>query len=67
MPGSSCGHTPAEPISCGPIAPSSAAPVIGDPVYGRGGGGEPLMLYARSISSPLYPAPPPLEIIDFLK
>jgi tRNA pseudouridine32 synthase/23S rRNA pseudouridine746 synthase/23S rRNA pseudouridine1911/1915/1917 synthase len=37
-------------------------PVVGDPVYGRGGGGGPLMLYARSISLPLYPARPPLEI-----
>ena len=37
-------------------------PVIGDPVYGNGGSAEPLMLYARSISLPLYPARPPLEI-----
>ena len=37
-------------------------PVIGDPVYGNGGSGEPLMLYARSITLPLYPARPPLEI-----
>jgi tRNA pseudouridine32 synthase/23S rRNA pseudouridine746 synthase/23S rRNA pseudouridine1911/1915/1917 synthase len=37
-------------------------PVVGDPVYGNGGSGEPLMLYARSISLPLYPARAPLEI-----
>jgi tRNA pseudouridine32 synthase/23S rRNA pseudouridine746 synthase/23S rRNA pseudouridine1911/1915/1917 synthase len=37
-------------------------PVIGDPVYGDSGTGKPLMLYARSISLPLYPAWPPLEI-----
>jgi RluA family pseudouridine synthase len=37
-------------------------PVVGDPVYGDRGSGEPLMLYARSISVPLYPARPPLEI-----
>ncbi len=36
--------------------------VVDDPVYGRGGSGEPLMLYARSISLPLYPARPRLEI-----
>jgi RluA family pseudouridine synthase len=38
-------------------------PVVGDPVYGNGESGEALMLYARSISLPLYPARPPLEII----
>ena len=37
-------------------------PVVGDPVYGKGTGREPLMLYARSISLPLYPARPPIEI-----
>ncbi len=37
-------------------------PVVGDPVYGNGGSGEPLMLYARSITLPLYSARPPLEI-----
>jgi RluA family pseudouridine synthase len=36
-------------------------PVVGDPVYGNSGG-EPLMLYARSISLPLYQARPPLQI-----
>src|SRR5689334_13274217 len=36
--------------------------VIGDPVYGNGTGREPLMLYARSISLPLYPARPPVEV-----
>jgi tRNA pseudouridine32 synthase/23S rRNA pseudouridine746 synthase len=36
--------------------------VVGDRVYGNGGSGEPLMLYARSISLPLYRARPPLEI-----
>jgi tRNA pseudouridine32 synthase/23S rRNA pseudouridine746 synthase/23S rRNA pseudouridine1911/1915/1917 synthase len=37
-------------------------PVVGDPVYGNSGSGEPLLLYARSITLPLYPARPPLEI-----
>ena len=37
-------------------------PVVGDRVYGESGSGEPLMLYARSIRLPLYPARPPLEI-----
>ena len=37
-------------------------PVIGDRVYGDGGSAEPLMLYARSISLPLYPPRPPLKI-----
>jgi tRNA pseudouridine32 synthase/23S rRNA pseudouridine746 synthase/23S rRNA pseudouridine1911/1915/1917 synthase len=37
-------------------------PVVGDPVYGHGNSAEPLMLYARSIILPLYPARPPLEI-----
>jgi tRNA pseudouridine32 synthase/23S rRNA pseudouridine746 synthase/23S rRNA pseudouridine1911/1915/1917 synthase len=37
-------------------------PVVGDPIYGNGGSGEPLMLYARSIGLPLYPARLPLEI-----
>ena len=38
-------------------------PVVGDPVYGPGAGGGPLMLYARSIALPLYPARSPLEVI----
>jgi tRNA pseudouridine32 synthase/23S rRNA pseudouridine746 synthase/23S rRNA pseudouridine1911/1915/1917 synthase len=37
-------------------------PVVGDPVYGNSGSGEPLMLCARSISLPLYPARPRLQI-----
>jgi RluA family pseudouridine synthase len=37
-------------------------PVVGDPVYGRNGA-EPLMLYARSITLPLYPARPPISVI----
>ncbi len=37
-------------------------PVVGDPVYGNGGSGGPLMLYAHSISLPLYQARPPVEI-----
>lgn len=38
--------------------------MVGDPVYrhGHGTGGEPLMLYARSIIRPLYPARPPFEV-----
>jgi tRNA pseudouridine32 synthase/23S rRNA pseudouridine746 synthase/23S rRNA pseudouridine1911/1915/1917 synthase len=37
-------------------------PVVSDPVYGERSGGEPLLLYARSIKLPLYPGRPPLEI-----
>ena len=37
-------------------------PVVGDSVYGIGASGEALMRYARSISLPLYPTRPPLEI-----
>jgi tRNA pseudouridine32 synthase/23S rRNA pseudouridine746 synthase/23S rRNA pseudouridine1911/1915/1917 synthase len=37
-------------------------PVVGDPVYGHGAGALPLMLYARSMTLPLYPARPALEI-----
>ena len=37
-------------------------PVVGDPVYGNSESGEPLVLYARSISLPLYPTRPPLQI-----
>jgi tRNA pseudouridine32 synthase / 23S rRNA pseudouridine746 synthase len=37
-------------------------PVVGDPAYGGGASGEPLLLHARSITVPLYPARPPLEI-----
>jgi RluA family pseudouridine synthase len=36
-------------------------PVVGDPVYGHSGNGEPLLLYARSVTLPIYPARPPLE------
>ena len=35
-------------------------PVAGDPVYGQGGG--PLLLHARAISVPLYPARPPIAV-----
>jgi RluA family pseudouridine synthase len=37
-------------------------PVVGDAAYGDAASGEPLLLYARSIELPLYPARPPLEI-----
>jgi RluA family pseudouridine synthase len=37
-------------------------PVVGDRVYGNGASGYPLMLYARSITLPLYPARPAVEI-----
>jgi tRNA pseudouridine32 synthase/23S rRNA pseudouridine746 synthase/23S rRNA pseudouridine1911/1915/1917 synthase len=37
-------------------------PVVGDAVYGRAAPVEMLKLYARSITLPLYPARPPLEI-----
>jgi tRNA pseudouridine32 synthase/23S rRNA pseudouridine746 synthase len=36
-------------------------PVVGDPVYGRAAG-EPLLLHARAIALPLYPARPPIAI-----
>ena len=36
-------------------------PVVGDPVYGKTGG-EPLLLHARAIRLPLYPARPPVDI-----
>ena len=36
-------------------------PVAGDPVYGSAGG-EPLLLHARAISLPLYPARSPIEV-----
>jgi RluA family pseudouridine synthase len=35
-------------------------PVAGDPVYGRGGGR--LLLHARAIAVPLYPAKPPITV-----
>ena len=35
-------------------------PVAGDPVYGASGG--PLLLHARAISLPLYPAKPPVAV-----
>jgi len=38
-------------------------PVVGDTVYGDSASGESLQLYARSITLPLYPGRPPLEII----
>src|ERR1700730_17579935 len=37
-------------------------PVVGDPVYGSSASKEPLQLYARSITLPLYPARPALAI-----
>jgi RluA family pseudouridine synthase len=37
-------------------------PVVGDPSYGKGATGEPMLLHARSIVLPLYPARAPLEI-----
>ena len=39
-----------------------ACPVVGDPVYGREGAEEPLLLHARSIALPLYPGKPPIEV-----
>jgi tRNA pseudouridine32 synthase / 23S rRNA pseudouridine746 synthase len=36
-------------------------PVVGDPVYGPGGGG-PVMLHARAIAVPLYPAKPAITV-----
>jgi tRNA pseudouridine32 synthase/23S rRNA pseudouridine746 synthase/23S rRNA pseudouridine1911/1915/1917 synthase len=38
------------------------SPVVGDPVYGNREAGEGLQLYARSVTAPLYPTRPPLEI-----
>jgi tRNA pseudouridine32 synthase/23S rRNA pseudouridine746 synthase len=37
-------------------------PVVGDPTYGDPHSGEALQLYARSVTLPLYPARPSLEI-----
>jgi tRNA pseudouridine32 synthase/23S rRNA pseudouridine746 synthase/23S rRNA pseudouridine1911/1915/1917 synthase len=37
-------------------------PVAGDPIYGKGGGIGPLLLHARAIALPLYPAKPPIEV-----
>jgi tRNA pseudouridine32 synthase/23S rRNA pseudouridine746 synthase/23S rRNA pseudouridine1911/1915/1917 synthase len=37
-------------------------PVVGDPVYGETPGVEPLLLHARAISLPLYPAKPPIAV-----
>ncbi len=37
-------------------------PVIGDPVYGSPEG-EPLLLHARAITLPLYPARPPIVVV----
>jgi len=37
-------------------------PVVGDPTYGDRQSGEALQLYARSVTLPLYPARPSLEI-----
>jgi tRNA pseudouridine32 synthase/23S rRNA pseudouridine746 synthase/23S rRNA pseudouridine1911/1915/1917 synthase len=37
-------------------------PVIGDPVYGKGATEKPMLLHARGIVLPLYPARAPLEI-----
>jgi tRNA pseudouridine32 synthase / 23S rRNA pseudouridine746 synthase len=37
-------------------------PVVGDPVYGSGRPGEPLLLHARSIRLPLYPNRPPIAV-----
>ena len=38
-------------------------PVVGDLLYGRGGAEEPLLLHARAIAVPLYPAKPPIAVI----
>ncbi|HEV2301287.1 MAG TPA: RNA pseudouridine synthase [Stellaceae bacterium] len=38
-------------------------PVAGDPAYGRAHPGEPLLLHARSLSLPLYPNRPPIEVV----
>jgi tRNA pseudouridine32 synthase / 23S rRNA pseudouridine746 synthase len=37
-------------------------PVVGDPVYGRAGSAGPLLLHARAIGLPLYPARLPIEV-----
>ena len=37
-------------------------PVVGDRVYGRSQSAEPLLLHARAIGLPLYPARPPIEV-----
>ena len=38
-------------------------PVAGDPVYGEAQGAAPLLLHARAIMLPLYPAKPPISVI----
>ena len=37
-------------------------PVVGDPVYGDPAKQEPMLLHARRIALPLYPARPPIEV-----
>jgi RluA family pseudouridine synthase len=41
---------------------SLGCPVVGDPSYGKGMTAEPMLLHARTIVLPLYPARAPLEI-----
>jgi tRNA pseudouridine32 synthase / 23S rRNA pseudouridine746 synthase len=36
--------------------------VVGDPVYGREGAKEPLLLHARAVTFPLHPAKPPITV-----
>lgn len=37
-------------------------PLVGDPVYGNGRPGEPLLLHARAVSVPLYPTRPAIDV-----
>jgi tRNA pseudouridine32 synthase/23S rRNA pseudouridine746 synthase/23S rRNA pseudouridine1911/1915/1917 synthase len=37
-------------------------PVVGDRVYGGAGDDQPMLLHARAISLPLYPAKPPIAV-----
>ena len=37
-------------------------PVAGDPVYGSGSAGAPLLLHARALRLPLYPGRPPIAV-----
>ena len=37
-------------------------PVVGDPVYGAADENQPMLLHARAIQLPLYPAKPPIAV-----
>jgi len=41
---------------------SLGCPVVGDPIYGKGGLNDPLMLQSHAIALPLYPSRPPVAV-----